>query len=135
MPTILLDENIDGYGEYLARFIFSPEWGEISSLLKVQLTTFEQESLARGTPDDVVWEFCQERRYYLITDNRNDDKPDSLEATIRTRGQADSYPVFTISDANRFRSERAYMESSVVKLLEYLVGADNLCGAGRLYLP
>lgn len=46
-----------------------------------------------------------------------------------------SLPVFTISDMNRFRSERAYAESVVARLMEYLASADNLPGTGRLYIP
>jgi hypothetical protein len=44
-------------------------------------------------------------------------------------------PVFTISDMQRFRSEREYVELVVAKLLEYLLDVDNLRGVGRLYLP
>ncbi len=71
----------------------------------------------------------------MITDNRNPDKSDSLETMIRTRTLPTSLPVFTISDIQRFRLERDYAEAIVAKLLEYLMDADNLRGAGRLYLP
>jgi hypothetical protein len=133
--TILLDENIEGYAEYLARFVFSPEWNDIGTLLGVRIVTFDQVGLAKGISDEQVWDFCQQHLFYLLTDNRNDDKPDSLEAIIRTRTLPSSLPVFTISDINRFRSERQYTEALVAKLLEYLFDAGNLVGAGRLYLP
>jgi len=133
--TILLDENIDGYAAYLSRFVFSPAWSDISSLLGVRIVTFAEVGLAKRTPDEQLWEFCQHQKLYLITDNRNQDKPDSLEAMIRTRTVPTSLPVFTISDIHRFRSEREYVEALVAKLLEYLMDADNLCGVGRLYLP
>jgi hypothetical protein len=133
--TILLDENIDGYAEYLSRIVFSSAWSDISSLLGVRFVTFEEVGLAKGTPDELIWEFCQHQQFYLITDNRNQDKPDSLEAMIRMRTLTTSLPVFTISDVRRFRSERDYVEALVAKLLEYLMDADNLRGAGRLYLP
>jgi hypothetical protein len=133
--TILLDENIDGYAEYLSRFLFSPAWSEISSLLEVGIVTFEEVGLAKGTPDEQIWEVCQQQQFYLLTDNRNEDKPDSLGAMIRTRTLPTSLPVFTISDIHRFRSERDYVEALVTKLLEYLMDTDNLRGAGRLYLP
>ena len=71
----------------------------------------------------------------MITDNRNQDKDDSLESMLRTRNLPTSLPVFTISDINRFRAEPEYMESLVGKLLEYLFDEDNIRGAGRLYLP
>jgi hypothetical protein len=133
--TILLDENIDGYGEYLSQFVFSSTWSDISTLLEVRIVNFEDVGLAKGSPDEQVWEFCQQQRFYLLTDNRNQHKPDSLETMIRTRTQSTSLPVFTISDLHRFRSEREYVDTIVAKLLEYLMDLDNLRGAGRLYLP
>jgi hypothetical protein len=135
VPTLLLDENIDGYAEYLSRFLFSPEWNDICLALDVRIVTFSQVGLAKGTSDEQVWEFCQQQHFYLVTDNRNENRADSLETMIRTRTEPTSLPIFTISDINRFRAEREYMESLVAKLLEYLVDADNLHGAGRLYLP
>jgi hypothetical protein len=136
MPlTILLDENIEGYGDYLSRFLYSTAWRDISVALDVRVVTFGDAGLTKGTRDAGVWDFCQQQQFYLITDNRNEDKPDSLEATIRTQTLPTSLPVFTISDINRFRSDRDYMEALVAKLLEYLVEADRLLGTGRLYLP
>ncbi|MSQ95537.1 MAG: ACP S-malonyltransferase [Gemmataceae bacterium] len=135
MPTILLDENIDGYAEYLSRFMFAAERTDISSLVGVSIATFDQVGLAKGGPDEQVWDFCQQHGFFLLTDNRNDDRPDSLESMIRTRTVPTSHPVFTISDINRFRSEREYIELLAAKLLEYLFDAENIRGAGRLYLP
>jgi hypothetical protein len=133
--TILVDENIDGYAEYLSRFVFSSAWSDISSVLGVRIVRFEEIGLAKETPDDKIWELCQSQQFYLITDNRNQDKPDSLESMIRTRNLPSSLPVFTVSDINRFRSEREYVEAVVAKLLEYLSDADNILGVDRLYLP
>jgi hypothetical protein len=135
VPTLLLDENIDGYAEYLSRFLFSSAWSDISSLLGVRIVTFEDVGLAKGIPDEQLWEFCQSQRIYLITDNRNEDTPGSLETMIRTQTGPTSLPIFTISDIQRLRSERDYLEALVAKLLEYLKDADNLAGTGRLYLP
>jgi hypothetical protein len=135
MLTILLDENIDGYGEYLSRFLFSSTWSDISSLLGVRVVAFIEVGLAKGSSDEQVWEFCQQQHFYLLTDNRNQDKPDSLESMIRTRTLPTTLPVFTISDINRLRFEREYGEAVIAKLLEYLLDADNILGTGRLYLP
>lgn len=135
MPTILLDENIDGYEEYLSRFLFSITWSEFSKSLGVQVATFDKVGLAKGSTDEQIWTFCQQNKLYLITDNRNQDSTDSLETMIRTRNEPTSLPVFTISDISRFRSEREYMEALVNKLLEYLLDAPGINGVGRLYLP
>ncbi len=135
MLRVLLDENIDGYADLLSGHLFSPTWNDISSFLDVSIATFAQVGLAKGTPDEQIWQFCQDQQLYLLTDNRNDDKPGSLESTIQTRNLPTSLPVFTISDIPRLRSEPDYVEALVARLLEYLLDAENLRGVGRLYLP
>jgi hypothetical protein len=135
VPTILLDENIDGYADYLSRFLDAAELKDVRSLLDVRIVTFDEVGLSKGSTDEQLWEYCQAQHYYLITDNRNDEKPDSLENVIRTRRLPTSLPVFTISDINRFRTEREYMKALAAKLLEYLFDTDNILGTGRLYLP
>jgi hypothetical protein len=78
---------------------------------------------------------CQAEELILITANRNNDGPDSLEATIQAHGTPQSLPIFTLADPNRVLSERTYAEAVADRLLEYLYDIDNLRGAGRLYLP
>jgi len=104
-------------------------------LLDVRLNNFKEVGLAKGTQDDQVWELCQRDQVYLLTDNRNEDTANSLETIIRTRNSPTCLPVFTISDLNRFRSDREYAEAVIAKLLEYLIDPENLRGTGRLYLP
>jgi hypothetical protein len=129
-----LDENIEGYADYLSWYLFSPTWNDISSSLRVSIATFEQVGLPKGTPDEQIWQFCQDQGFYLLTDNRNDDKPGSLESMIRTRNLPNSLPVFTISDVARLRTEREHVEALIARLLEYLMDPENQ-GVGRLYLP
>jgi len=57
--TILVDENIEGYAEYLSRLLFSSTWSDISSLLGLRIVKFEESGLVKGTHDEQVWEFCQ----------------------------------------------------------------------------
>jgi hypothetical protein len=114
---------------------FSSAWNDISSLLGVRIVTFTDVGFAKGSSDERIWDFCQQQQFYLLTDNRNQNQPDSLEAMIRTRILPTSVPVFTISDIRRFRADRDCVEALVAKLLEYLMDEDNLRGAGRLYLP
>ncbi len=71
----------------------------------------------------------------LITDNRNLDSENSLEATIRTHSTPESLPVFTIADMNEFRTNSTYVERVVVALYDYLLRIDAVRGTGRLYLP
>ncbi len=70
----------------------------------------------------------------LITDNRNDDAPDSLNAAIRNFNTS-ALPVFTIADLDKFGASRAYEERVVVALYDYLTRIDEVRGTGRLFLP
>jgi hypothetical protein len=70
-----------------------------------------------------------------LTNNRNDDGPDSLENTICICNTLQSLPVFTIGDAERLKNEREYADRVIWALLEYLLEIDSLFGTGRLFLP
>jgi len=72
---------------------------------------------------------------YLLTNNRNDDGPNSLEATIRTRNAATRLPVFTFSDADRIYQSKGYVDRVVESLFDQLLRIETLRGSGRLYLP
>ncbi len=71
----------------------------------------------------------------MITGNRNDDGPTSLEATIRNENQPDSLPVITIGDADRVLRDRIYAEKVAERLLDYLMRIDEVRGTGRIYVP
>jgi len=71
----------------------------------------------------------------LLTNNRNEDGPDSLGATIRTENTASSLPVFTFSDADRLFQSRDYADQVTESLFDKLLRIDSLRGTGRLYLP
>lgn len=90
--------------------------------------------LSKNSPDSVVWETCQAHQVILVTGNRNNDGPDSLQATILRLNQADSLPVITISNPQEV-AHRSYAERAAVRLLEYLSKIDELRGTGRLYIP
>jgi endo-alpha-1,4-polygalactosaminidase (GH114 family) len=78
---------------------------------------------------------CQAEQLVLITDNRNLDSEDSLEATIRRHNTPESLPVFTIAYLNQFRKDDSYVERVVETLYNDLVSIDDVRGTGRLYLP
>ncbi len=71
----------------------------------------------------------------LITDNRNDDSPDSLGAAIRNLNTSASLPVFTIADLDKFGASRDYEEQVLVTLYDYFLRIDDVRGTGRLFLP
>jgi hypothetical protein len=70
-----------------------------------------------------------------LTSNRNEDSADSLEATLHREGTPASLPVITLPLPDRVFHSPAFLERVVEKLLDYMFYADNIRGAGRLYLP
>ena len=101
------------------------------------LTINVGKSRARGRilSDRDLWQVCQQREIVLLTANRNDEGPESLEATIRALNDPGSLPVFTIADPESVFMRRDYAERVAIQILEYLLELDNFRGVGRLYVP
>jgi hypothetical protein len=135
MRGILPDANIDGVWTVLYRRLVGKRWREVWLSFDLEIETFASFQLPRNTSDAVVWQLCQDQGLCLITANRNENAPDSLEATIRARNSATSLPVLTVADYWRILKSKSYAERVTVSLLQYLLDMDHLLGTGPLYLP
>ena len=135
MARLLADNDAVGYVEALVHEMKSPKWVDFWTMLGLTLVYFRDVGLAPASSDRTIWLTCQAEQLLLITNNRNQDGPDSLETTIRELNGPDSLPVFTISHLDTFRTSRTYVERMVDSLYVYLMGIDELRGTGRLYLP
>jgi hypothetical protein len=135
MVTLLVDANLDGHVDRLDVRLRTDAWREIRDHLGLQFLHFEDVDLDRTAKDEEVWRLCQERGFYLLTANRNQESDDSLEATIRREGTAESLPVFTFADARRVLQSSDYLDRVAERLLDYLLNRENYRGAGRLFLP
>jgi hypothetical protein len=135
VKAILADINIQGQVELLVALMRVEPWREFWEELNVRFVTFAEAGLDRRATDAVIWQFCQQQEFVLVTNNRNDDAPDSLEATIRALTTPQSLPVFTLADAERVRHSREYADRVIESLLDALLRIDSLRGIGRLYLP
>ena len=135
MKGLLSDANIEGHVRYLAAILEGDIWQEIWASLRLSLQFFRDVGLLEDASDAIVWLWCQQHDVILVTANRNDDGPDSLESTIRNQIAMNSLPVFTLADPDRVLEDRNYAEQVVVRMLEYLLDIDCVRGAGRLYLP
>jgi hypothetical protein len=124
--TLLIDAPVDGHAEVLAMRLSSETWREFSAQLNIQFVHLEQVGLDRTAKDDAVWRVCQTNGYYLLTANRNLESDDSLEATIRREGKADSLPVFSFADADRIYQSTVYLDEVVEALLDYLLDEAEL---------
>lgn len=135
MKGILADANIFGEIDALVHQMQTGEWADLWAALGLVLRHFEDVGLSLDASDLEIWQTCQAEQLVLITDNRNRDSVDSLEAVIRQYNQPQSLPVFTISDKSRFRKSRTYAEKVLEDLYDYLMRIDEVRGTGRLYLP
>ena len=135
MPSLLADGNVEGHLQALVYVLESPSWQELWAGLDVEIITFDQLNLSKDVSDVVLWRSCQRRDVVLITGNRNDEGPDSLEAAIRFENSDSFLPVLTISDPTRIFTDRLYAERVAERLLETLLDIELLRGSGRIYLP
>jgi len=132
---ILADIHLTGPVAALVREMQAGSWAEFWKDLGLVLFHFEDVGLTSTSTDFEIWQCCQAQQLIFITNNRNSDSPESLEATIRRYNTANSLPVFTIGDLDNFRRSRAYAERVLERLYEYLIDIDGVRGTGRLFLP
>jgi predicted nuclease of predicted toxin-antitoxin system len=131
----LADANAFGQIDALVHQMQSSGWADLWKALGLVLRHFDDVGLSPDASDLAIWQTCQTEQLVLITDNRNRDSPDSLEAVIRQYNQPQSLPVFTVSNISRFRKSRTYAERVLEDLYDYLLRIDEVRGTGRLYLP
>ena len=135
MLTLMADHDVEGQMQVLLRVLTSAEWHTLWTELAVRVESFASLGMPTHAPDAILWQFCQTQQIILITGNRNEDGPASLEATLQVSNMPSSLPVLTISEPQRLLSSRAYAHRVVERLVEYLIDIENLRGTGRLYLP
>jgi hypothetical protein len=132
---ILADVNAVGQVAYLIQQMQAEYWADFWTALGLVHKRFADVGLTATSSDLDIWRTCQAEQLVLITDNRNLDSPDSLEAAIRQYNAPDSLPVFTIGDLDKFGSSRDYFDLVLESLYDYLLRIDTLRGTGRLFLP
>jgi len=135
MRGILADINVGAQVRALLSIWTSDTWREFWHALGLATETFPNLGLPYDAPDLVIWTTCQREGLVLITGNRNDDGPDSLEAAIRDENSPESLPVFTIADTNRVLGDREYAQRVAERLIDYLMRIDEVRGVGRIYVP
>ena len=132
MPAIMADHDIEGQMQVLLRLLTSGEWHTLWTELAVRVESFTSLSLPVDISDAALWRLCQTQQLILITGNRNQEGPESLEAMIQTSNIPASLPVLTIGEPQRILNSREYTRRVVERLMEYLIDVENLRGTGRV---
>jgi hypothetical protein len=135
MIRILADNNAEGHLQILVRIFGKTPWCEVWDELGATVVTFEEIGIDRDASDTEIWRICQREQILLITNNRNADDADSLEAVIRKENHALAIPVVTLARADQLRTDRAYAQRTAESLLEFLTYLEEILGAGRIYIP
>ncbi|HLX62053.1 MAG TPA: hypothetical protein VKX17_12295 [Planctomycetota bacterium] len=135
MLKLVADANCEGHLTALVNLARRSEWREVFELLDVHVYRFADFGLAGNSIDRVVWNTVQFHDALLITDNRNMEDADSLQATINDSNTLSSLPVITFSDIQRFKKDREYAAKTLDKLMDYLVDLIDYRGSGRLFIP
>jgi hypothetical protein len=135
MPAIMADHDVEGQVQVLLHLPTSAEWHALWHELGIRVESFTTLGMPADVSDAELWQVCQRRQIVLITGNRNQAGPTSLEAVIHTSNTPWSLPVLTIGEPQRLLRGRVYAQRVVERLLEYLIDLENLCGTGQLYLP
>lgn len=129
--NFLIDHNIEGYARILQGSIASQGWLE---LISIDFITFKEIDLSIFSNDRVVWQVAQANRMILLTANRNMEGENSLEQVLREENTLNSLPVITIGNVERL-GEPDYRNRCVDRILEIVLGIENVIGVGRLYIP
>ena len=135
MNGLLADVNIEGHVDVLVQILRQPPYDEFWDWLRISSYRFVDFGLPANALDIDVWTICQRERLVLLTGNRNEEDPTSLETAIRTMNTNDSLPVVTIGDVDRFLHDRDYATETANRLMEYLIEIEQYVGTGRLYVP
>jgi hypothetical protein len=134
MRGILSDHNIEGHFCALIAIWEAEPWREVWKELDVAVESFRSLGILPDVSDAELWRVCQAHEVVLFTANRNDDGPDSLEATISRYNRETSLPVLTLANPLRFSLDRKYAAEVAERVLEYLLDMKNYRGTGRIYV-
>ena len=93
-------------------------WTEFRQDLGLVFRRLEDVGLSASETDPELWNICQAEELTLITDNRDGETDDSLQATILRNNTPQSLPIFTIADMSEFRVNGSYVKRAVKVLFE-----------------
>jgi hypothetical protein len=137
MPRLLADVNVHRTVAIFELVLKSLGLWEVLADIGVELLTFDKVGLPRDLDDQSLWKRCQAEGWVLLTENRDEDGPKSLEATLKAGWKAGDLPVLTLANKRRFQVDRAYAERVGADVAELLFGIaqGEYCDRPRIYVP
>jgi hypothetical protein len=139
MQGLLADVNVQGHATFLRQVLGRPDinlW-EVLRQAGLRFATLRSVRLSNDIDDRSLWNFCQDERWVLFTENRNLRGPDSLGATLEDSWRDGHLPVLTLSNKSRFEENPEYIDRVARDIAELLFGIQQgeYCDQPRIYVP
>jgi hypothetical protein len=137
MRGLLADVNVQGHLSYLRRLLEVLDLWSVLAELHLDFVTFPDLQLSRNLDDRSLWNRCQEDGWVLLTENRNDENENSLEATLGDSWRIGCLPVLTLANKGRFERSANYAKRVAIDVAELLLGIahEEYRDQPRIYVP
>ena len=137
MRGLLFDVNLDGYRQRLLGILRKHGFEPLMNEWSLSFATFSELGIDPETLDRSVWNYCQAQGWVLLTDNRNHDGEDSLQATLDDSWVVGCYPIVTIGDKYAFENDPLYAAQVAFELADLLIDVKEQFNLHqpRFYIP
>ena len=137
MRGLLADVNVQGHSAYLRQLLEVLDLWPVLAELGLTFATFADLALPRNLVDRSLWHRCQQDGWFLFTEDRNDDGPDSLQATLLDSYRPGCLPVLTLANKGRFENSIGYATQVANDVAELLFGVElgEYRDQPRIYVP
>lgn len=137
MRGLLADVNVQGHAAYLRHLWDALGLWPVLAELNLALATFADLNLSRHLDDRSLWHVCQTDAWVLFTEDRNDDGPNSLQATLTDSYRTGHLPVLTLANKGRFENSGEYAARTAGDIAELLFGVahGDYRDQPRIYVP
>ena len=122
MRGLLADVNVQGHLPYLRRLIAVIDLWEVLAAEAIEFAEFAHVHLSQELDDRAIWNFCQAEGWVLLTDNRNEEGANSLQATLGDSWRPGHLPIVTISDREKFVRMPEYATRVATQIADVLYG-------------
>ena len=137
MNGLLADIQLQGHLRYLQRLLVGLDLWLTLEEVGITFATFAELLIPPDVDDRTLWNRCQQFGWVLLTENRNRDSIDSLEATLADSWHLGHLPVLTLANRDEFVRRREYAEAVAADIAEILFGVAHgeYCDQGRIFVP
>ena len=122
MRGLLADANVAGHQRRIVQLLDRSGLLEILTELGTQFALLSDIGLPRDVDDRTLWQSCQRDGWVLLTDNRNDEGPTSLQATLDDAWRPGSLPILTLTAKQHFDRSAEYRERVAADVADILFG-------------